>query len=109
MNEQLQQTIQALQGGVTSLDANTAVSNISSWEDTLGGLSGGETLTSQLAQLRSALESGDLDAAADLLPGVASETESLADAAPAADQDGLRQLASLLRGQNGSPGTCAPA
>jgi hypothetical protein len=98
MNEQLQQTIQALQGGVTNLDADTAVSNISSWEDTLGGLSGGDMLTDQLAQLRSALESGDLDSAADMLPGIASQTEGLADAAPAADQDGLRQLASLLRG-----------
>ena len=95
MNEQLQQTLQALQGGVTGLDAGTAVSNISAWEQTLGGAGG--ALTGQLSSLRSMLESGDLDGAAAMLPSIADATEQAAQMAPAADQDGLRQLASLLR------------
>ncbi|MDL2344189.1 hypothetical protein QOL99_08490 [Deinococcus sp. MIMF12] len=97
MNDQLQQTLQALQGGVTSVDAGAAVSNISAWEQTLGGASGAGGITGQLSQLRSMLEGGDLDGAAALLPGLADATEQAASSAPAADQDGLRQLASLLR------------
>ncbi|WP_104989789.1 hypothetical protein [Deinococcus sp. NW-56] len=97
MNEQLQQTLQALQGGVTGLDAGSAIRNISAWEQTLGGAAGASGLTSQLASLRSMLESGDTDGAAALLPSLADATEQAAQMAPAADQDGLRQLASMLR------------
>ena len=97
MNEQLQQTIQALQGGITNVDPSTDVSNVSSWEQTLGGVPGGEAISGQLSQLRSMLESGDLDGAAALLPSIADATEQAAQMAPAADQDGLRQLASMLR------------
>ncbi|MBB5234387.1 hypothetical protein [Deinococcus budaensis] len=98
MNEQLKQTIQALQGGVTNLDGGAAASNVTSWHQTLSGVPGAETLVDHLAQLKAALEGGDLDGAAALLPGLSSETERLASQAPAADQDGLRQLADLLRG-----------
>ncbi|MFC4454685.1 hypothetical protein [Deinococcus sonorensis] len=98
MNEQLQQTLNALQGGVTSLDASTAASNVSSWHQTLNGVPGAETLVSHLGRLQEALTSGDLQGAAALLPGLSSETERLASSAPAADQDGLRQLAAALRG-----------
>lgn len=98
MNEQLQQTIQALQGGITNVDPGTAVSNVSSWEQTLGGVPGGEAISGQLSQLRSMLESGDLDGAAAMLPSLADATESVAGNAPSADQQGLRQLAGLLRG-----------
>jgi hypothetical protein len=98
MNEQLQQTLQALQGGLTGIDASTAASNVTSWHQTLDGVPGAETLVSHLAQLKSCLESGDLPGAAALLPGLGSETEKLASAAPAADQDGLHQLAAALKG-----------
>lgn len=98
MNEQLQQTIQALQGGLTNVDPGAAISNVSSWEQTLGGMSGGEAIGAQLSQLRSMLESGDLDGAAALLPSLADATERVAGRAPDADQQGLRQLAGLLRG-----------
>ncbi|MEF2276776.1 hypothetical protein V3W47_00600 [Deinococcus sp. YIM 134068] len=98
MNEQLQQTVQALQGGVTNLDPSVAASNVAQWQQTLSGASGAETLVDALAQLQGALASGDLDAAAALLPTLADETESVASAAPAEDQDGLMQLASALRG-----------
>lgn len=53
MNEQLQQTIQALQGGVTNVDANSAISNVSSWQNTLGGAQGADTLVGQRARRRS--------------------------------------------------------
>ncbi|SEI99988.1 hypothetical protein SAMN04488058_10360 [Deinococcus reticulitermitis] len=98
MNQQLQQTLQALSGGLQGVDPSAAVSNVGSWHQTLDGVPGAETLVSHLAQLKAALEGGDLEGAAALLPGLGSETEKLAAAAPAEDQDGLRQLASALKG-----------
>lgn len=98
MNEQLQQTLSALQGGITSVDPSTAASNVSSWHQTLNGVPGAETLCNHLAQLKTALESGDLQGAASILPGLGSETQKLAASAPAADQQGLQQLAAALQG-----------
>jgi hypothetical protein len=99
MNQQLQQTIQALSGGVQGVDAQTALGNVSSWHSTLDGVPGAEKVTSMLAQLKGALESGDLQTAASMLPTLGNETAQLASAAPAEDQEGLRQLAAALRGQ----------
>lgn len=98
MNEQLQQTLNALQGGLTGVDAATAASNVRGWSSALTGVPGAESLVSQLDELGDALEGGDLQGAADMLPGIGSETEMLADAAPAEDAAGLRQLASALKG-----------
>ncbi len=98
MNEQLSATLQAAQGGVTNIEADAALSNVTGWHQTLNGVPGAETLVGHLASLKAALESGDLQAAANLLPGLGNETEKLAAAAPAADQDGLRQLAGALKG-----------
>ncbi|WP_216321394.1 hypothetical protein [Deinococcus aestuarii] len=98
MNEQLQQTLQALQGGITDVDPSAAASVVMDWHQTLSGVPGAETLVDQLAELQGALSSGDLDQAAGLLPGLGRETERLASAAPAEDQDGLRQLAAALQG-----------
>ena len=98
MNEQLSATLQAAQGGVTSIPAEAALSNVSSWHAALNGVPGAETLVDHLAQLKAALESGDLSKAAGLLPGLGSETEKLASAAPDADKDGLMQLAAALKG-----------
>lgn len=98
MNEQLQQTLQALQGGITGVDPSAAADVVSGWQQTLGGVPGAETLVGQLGQLQGALSSGDLETAASLLPSLGSQTQSLADAAPAEDQDGLRQLAAALQG-----------
>lgn len=97
MNEQLQQTLKALGGGLSGVDASTASSNVASWHSALSGVPGAETLVSHLASLKSSLDSGDLQGAAGLLSGIGSETEKLAASAPAADQDGLRQLASALK------------
>ena len=66
MNEQLQQTLTALKGGITGVDASAAASNVGGWHKTL--------------------------------PGLGSETEKLASGAPAADKDGLHQLATALKG-----------
>lgn len=98
MNEQLQQTLSALGGGITSVDASTAASNVGGWHKTLDGVPGAETLVGHLAKLQDALKSGDLQGAAALLPGLGSETEKLAASAPEADQAGLKQLASALKG-----------
>ena len=98
MNEQLQQTLQALSGGLGGIDANAAASNVGGWHKTLDGVPGAETLVGHLAKLQDALKSGDLSGAAALLPGLGSETEKLASAAPAADKDGLHQLAAALKG-----------
>ncbi|MGY2894721.1 hypothetical protein [Deinococcus sp. UYEF24] len=98
MNEQLQQTLTALGGGLTGVDASTAASNVGGWHKTLDGVPGAETLVSHLAKLQEALKSGDLAGAAALLPGLGSETEKLAASAPEADKAGLHQLAAALKG-----------
>ena len=98
MNSQLQSTIQALSGGLTNVDADTAVSNVTSWHSTLSGAAGAENVVAGLAELKAALEGGDLEGDDDLLPNLGSEVEAIVSAAPAEDQDGLRQLAELLQG-----------
>lgn len=98
MNEQLQQTLQALQGGVTGVDPSAAATNVLNWQQTLSGMPGAEALVGHLSELQGILSSGDLQAAATLLPALADETERLAATAPAQDQEGLRRLAALLRG-----------
>lgn len=98
MNEQLKQTIDALSAGLQGVPASAAVANVTSWHQTLDGVPGAETVVEHLASLKAALESGDLAGAAALLPNLGAATESLAPAAPAADQDGLRQLAAALQG-----------
>lgn len=98
MNQQLQQTIEALSGGIQSVDASAAVANVTSWHKTLDGVPGAETIVEHLASLKAALEGGDLEGAAALLPDLGAATEDISSAAPAADQDGLRQLAAALQG-----------
>ncbi|BDP42799.1 hypothetical protein DAETH_27680 [Deinococcus aetherius] len=98
MNEQLRQTLQALGGGVTNVDPSAAATVALDWQQTLTDVPGAATLADHLAQLQGVLSSGDLEEAARLLPALADETERLAANAPAEDQDGLRQLAALLRG-----------
>lgn len=98
MNEQLQQTLQALGGGVTNADPSAAATTVLDWQQTLTGVPGAEALVGHLSELQGALSSGNLESAAALLPALADETEGLAAAAPAGeDQQGLRQLAALLR------------
>lgn len=98
MNSQLRSTIQALSGGLSSVDADTAVSNVSTWQGALSGAPGAENVVAGLGELQVALENGDLEGAADLLPNLGREVEALIPDAPEADQEGLRQLADLLQG-----------
>ena len=98
MNQQLQQTIAALSGGLQGVPADAAIANVTTWHQTLDGVPGAETVVEHLASLKSALESGDLEGAAALLPDLGAATERLAPAAPEDDQDGLRQLASARQG-----------
>ncbi|WP_420595768.1 hypothetical protein [Deinococcus sp.] len=100
MNDLLRGTLQAAQGGITNIDAATAIGNISSWEATLGsvGLPGTDLMTDNLSALKSALQSGDLESAAAILPLLGAQTQSAADIAPDEDVDGLNQLASALMG-----------
>ncbi|GGK94575.1 hypothetical protein [Deinococcus radiotolerans] len=98
MNQQLQQTIAALSGGLQGVPADAAVENVTTWHQTLDGVPGAETVVEHLASLKAALEQGDLEGAAALLPDLGAATEALAPAAPEADQDGLRQLAAALQG-----------
>ncbi len=98
MNSQLQQTLDAAQGGLTSIDPATAAANVRSWQATLSGANfpGAQQLNSDLSQLATALESGDLTGAGPLLSRLGSSTSSAASAAPSEDQDGLQQLGSAL-------------
>lgn len=98
MNRQLQDTLQALSGGLADVDPQTAISNVATWQGALSSLPGGENLVAGLGELQIALENGDLEAAADLLPDLGGEVESLIADAPEDDQAGLRQLADLLQG-----------
>ena len=98
MNDTLSATLQAAQGGVTNIPADAALSNVTTWHNTLNGVPGAEMVVSNLAKLKAALEAGNLQEAAGILPNLGSETEKLASAAPDADKDGLRQLAAALKG-----------
>ncbi|WP_420595767.1 hypothetical protein [Deinococcus sp.] len=98
MNDLLSKTLQAAQGGVANIPADAALSNVTSWHSTLNGVPGAESVTSNLAKLKTALEGGDLQGAAGILPSLGSDTEKLASAAPDADKDGLKQLAAALKG-----------
>ena len=103
MNEQLQQTLDAASGGLTSIDPTAAASNVRNWASTLqgAGVPGGESLVSDLSTLADRLESGNLDGVGSLLARIGQVTNSLADSAPAADSEGLRQLGQALS-QSGS-------
>ncbi len=97
---ELDGTISALQGGITSLSPTTAVSNIESWESQLQA-TGKPALTSiatDLGALRQELGSGNLDGAAigKLLSKLGKSTTDVAAQAEASSQTKLATLGSLL-------------
>ena len=99
-NSELDGTIDALSGGLTSLSPTTAVSNIEGWETQLQA-TGKPELTSiaeDLGALRAELTSGKLDGSAigKLLTKLGSATTSVAGSAEAASQSKLSTLGSLL-------------
>ncbi len=99
-NSELDSTISALNGGITTLSPSVAVSNIEGWESQLHS-SGKPELTSiatDLGALRQQLTSGKLDGSAigQLLSKLGKETTSVAGGAEAASKDKLTTLGSLL-------------
>ena len=99
-DSELDGTISALSGGITSLSPATAVSNIESWESQLQAtgdpkLSG---IAADLNALKAELTSGKLDGAAigQLLVQLGTATSDVAGQADEANQSKLTTLGSLL-------------
>jgi ABC-type transporter Mla subunit MlaD len=93
----LDTTISALQGGLTSIDATTAVSVIDTWQQTLSG-AGLTDIADDLGQLKTALTSSNLDGAqiGEILSRLGSKTSAAAGTAPAEYESRLQQLGQLL-------------
>ena len=92
-------TISALQGGITSLSPAAAVGNIDMWHEKLSGL-GLSDIASDLGELKTALTSGNLDGKqiGAIMSRVGQKTMDSASQAPAADMPKLQQLGSMLSG-----------
>lgn len=92
-------TISALQGGLTSLSPSVAVSNIQGWEQQLQGSNDPATqqIAADLGELRQLLTSGSLDGKAigQVLSRLGTGTTSVAAGAGGA-QSKLQQLGQLL-------------
>ena len=99
-NSELDGTISALSGGITSLSPTTAVSNIEGWESQLQATGKPEltSIASDLGALRAELTSGKLDGSAigKLLTKLGGATTSVAGSAEAASQSKLSTLGGLL-------------
>jgi len=95
----LDATISALQGGLTSLPPEAAVSNLDSWQQQLQGIPGADPIASGLAELKVALVNGSASSqsVAELLTelGVqtASASENVTDSTIAGK---LQQLGQML-------------
>lgn len=98
----LDSTISALQGGLTSLPPEAAVSNIESWQQQLQGT---ET-ASILEQLKTALTSGSASgqSVGQLLTQLGTQTSSSASDASDDAANKLHQLGQLLTQAGGSLG-----
>lgn len=99
-NTQLNSTIDALQGDVTTLNPTTAVSSIDNWRGVLQN-AGDPSLTQiadDLGDLRDLLTSDNPSASAiaDSLSRLGDRTTSAASSAPSEYQQQLQQLGSLL-------------
>ncbi len=99
-DSELDGTIDALSGGITSLSPTTAVSNIEGWESQLEASGKPElsSIATDLGSLRAELTSGKLDGSAigALLSKLGKETSAVADGAEASTQAKLSTLGSLL-------------
>ncbi len=104
-DETLDATISALQGGLTSIDSNTAVSVISNWSKTLSG-AGLTDISSDLDALKGELTSGSLSGAriGPILSRLGSKTTSAAASAPANYQSKLEKLGKVLSQAGGQLG-----
>lgn len=94
---ELDQTISALQGGLTSVPPATAVSVIDSFEQQVQGL-GASEIASNLSSLKQLLTSGNATSQdiGQVLTQLGSQTTSAASGADAAVASKLQQLGQLL-------------
>lgn len=94
---ELDQTISALQGGLTSVPPATAVSVIDSFEQQVQGL-GASEIASNLSSLKQLLTSGNATGAqiGQVLAQLGSQTTSAASGADASISSKLQQLGALL-------------
>lgn len=90
----LDSTISALQGGLTALPAEAAVSNIESWQQQLQGTEAAKTLE----QLKTALTSGSASGQSigQLLTQLGTQTSSSASDASGDAATKLKQLGEML-------------
>lgn len=95
----LDATISALQGGLTSLPPEAAVSNLDSWQQQLQGTPGAEPIASGLAELKTALSNGGASgqSVAALLTELGTQTASAStNATDSAIASKLQQLGQML-------------
>lgn len=98
-NPALDETLNALQGGLSAVSPSAAVANIDNWHKTLSG-AGLTDIAGDLADLKNLLTSGNLDGKAigKVLSSLGQKTTASASSAPAADMSKLTQLGSVLSG-----------
>lgn len=94
---ELDTTLNALQGGLTSISPSAAVSNIEGWHKTLSD-AGLTDIADDLAELKNLLTSGNLDGKAigPVLSRLGSKTTDSASGAPEAAMGKLQKLGSTL-------------
>ena len=113
MSAPLDQTVTALEGGLTSLTPSAAASNIDSWIETLGGTESLGTIRDGLQDLKTALTSTPLDGAriGALLTQLGAQTSSAAQTADPSASAQVGRLGSLLTkaGQSLTSGTASRA
>ena len=102
----LDTTISALQGGLTAVNPNTAVSVISNWQQqlTASGDSSLQSISDDLDELKTELTSGSLDGKAigAILKRLGSKTTSAASSANGQVASKLETLGKLLSGAGNS-------
>ncbi len=100
MEEQLQQTLQAAQGGLTNLDPAAGLDLVESWIATLQGanLPPESTIVEDLRDLADRLQTGNFEGLGQVLTQLAGQTTALAGAAPGEVSKSLQQLGSFLSG-----------
>lgn len=93
----VEETIAALEGGLTSIPLEAAIANIEGWEEQLSGSDDAavQSIADQLGQLREALSADEIDGAevGGLLTSLGTETAA---AGEGAGDDQLVQLGDLL-------------
>ncbi|BDP40981.1 hypothetical protein DAETH_09500 [Deinococcus aetherius] len=101
MNNQLEETLALLSGGVENIDPNLAVTHLRSWQAAVGDHPRGEMLAVQLGKIAELLQAGRYTEAAASLPPLGAEVETVAQAAPEDVRPTLMRLAEVLHLSDG--------